>query len=135
MESSVPLADEDMPQTPDESARRRPISKPPTEVRNIDSDDSLSNGTLQEVGSDPTPSNLVRLIRVRPFMLFFCYVANMQYPRHQTSQSRNEKMKKDHVKLYWFCIISDLIFTWIIAVFLLAFFVLAGYKTLVLPLW
>jgi hypothetical protein len=65
-------------------------------------------------GLDGTPGStaLAAFLRFHPFMAFFCWLADAQYPAsHYFAEMRVAKHREACPKLYWVCVVLDMLVT------------------------
>jgi hypothetical protein len=115
--------DEELEQTPP------PIPPDAKEVTR-----SPRTDALEGLGASGTPADssaaLARLIRIRPFMSLFCWLADLQYPAHLPRETRILNHRRDSACFYRLCLALDFLVTFLAVAGIIAIALCIAYKSL-----
>lgn len=120
-------------QATEPDAPARPAAKPVPKKQY-----PVSN-TREETGEGPAPltegtevggHTLARLIALRPFMTYFCWLAHKQNPAAHRPETRVNSLRTLNPKFYWMCVMLDMVITLVAVVLLVAAAAAVLYKTI-----
>ena len=75
---------------------------------------------------------LTHLMRLHPFLTFFCWVADRQFPASHRADTRVARLRERDRRFYWTCVTLDVVVTFLAVTILIAAAAWALYKTMVL---
>lgn len=109
------------------SERHVPV---PAEVEEITQAPRTDRNSVTPSGLEDTPGStaLAAFIRFHPFMAFFCWLADAQFPAHQLAEVRVSKHRDNSPKLYWICVSLDMLVTLTAVVGVIALAATVAYK-------
>jgi hypothetical protein len=92
--------------------------------------EQLGEGALADVTTPGGAEQTLRhFITFRPFMRFFCWLADRQFPASHRPETRVSRLRKESKRLYWTCLTLDMLVTAVAVLLLLAVALAILYKT------
>ena len=79
-------------------------------------------------------ATLTRFLTYHPFMAFFCWLANQQFPSSHRPETWASRLRENSPRLYWVCVTLDIILTLLVSLILIGAGALIVYKSVWLPL-
>lgn len=127
----VPHESPDESPESDQPARpaSKPIPKKQVSVRDPREETGDEPGSLYR-DTDVGGPTLARLISLRPFMTYFCWLAHKQNPAGHRPETRVHSLRTQSPYFYWVCVTLDIIVIVIALVLLIAAAGAALYKTI-----
>lgn len=120
---------EEPPTPPVVDGPSRPVPTP-VDPREITESPQTDRDTHVPAGLDGAPgsSTLAAFLRFHPFMAFFCWLADAQYPAHHIAEVRVAKHRVNSPKLYWICVGLDMVVTLVAVALTLVIAAAVAYK-------
>lgn len=111
---------------PTEEGPTRLQARRPGSAREIVRESDLANADLV------SPASITGMMRtVHPFFSYFEYVASTHYPQKRSDAARVQQLRTDHGRLYWTCIVLDILLILVpLSLLLVGSVGLVAYKTL-----
>lgn len=109
-----------------------PLQRPEVATSKINNPkEQFSDSPVPDLPNGEVPYHaLTRLMVFHPCVAFFGWVADQQFPRSQTRETRFRKHGEEHPPFYWICVVIDLTLIIIAWAIIMIAICITIYKTL-----